>query len=333
LVSWQYFDWSPLEFSQPTVSPSGDEVVVGTSDGHIVGVSTQSGKIAWSAQADGRVDARPVFWEDLILVGDDGGVLHGLSQHGDSRWSYRTRAEIDGTVTVSEGRAFVMDGADVLHALDARTGKGLWTYSRALPDYFTMGGGSQVTVDGDAVYAGFADGTIAALFIEDGSVLWVRDLTHGEKDFVDVDVRPLVYDQKVYVASFSGGIYALDTQAEGALVWHRDTKGASSLLRVGDTLYTTTASRYVIALDAQSGRTKWRFRHAENTPTAAVIDGDYLLYGGSDVGLFVVDRASGRPLLVFDNRTGFSASPTVDGHRVYAMSNRGYLYGFDIVVP
>ena len=87
-----------------------------------------------SAEAEGRVDARPVFWTDpngqqgvegaqYILVGDDGGVLHGLSVYGDRRWSYRTRAEIDGTVTVSDGRAFVMDGADVLHAVDARTGK------------------------------------------------------------------------------------------------------------------------------------------------------------------------------------------------------------------
>ena len=333
LVSWQYFDWQPLEFSQPTVAPGGQEVVVGTSSGHVVGASTETGEVVWTVDTGARVDARPVFWEDLILVGNDGGVLHGLTRHGDRRWTYQTRAEIDGPVAVSEGRAFVMDGADVLHAVDARTGKLLWNYTRTLPDYFTVGSPSEVTVADDVVYAGFADGTFAAIFIEDGSLLWGRDLSNGQRDFVDVDTRPLLHDGKVIAASFSGGIFALDTATEGEPVWHREIKGASSILRVEDTLYTTTASRFVMALDARTGQTKWRYRHTENTPTAPTIMGDYLMYGGSDIGLYVVDRMSGRPLVGFDNRTGFSASPAADGQRMYALSNRGYLYGFDLALP
>ena len=269
----------------------------------------------------------------MILVGNDDGVLHGLSSHGDVRWTYAARSEIDGTVVVSEGRAFVMDGADVLHALDARTGKKLWTYTRQLPDYFTVGGASEVTVHADSVLAGFADGTFVALFIEDGSLQWARDLTAGARDFVDVDSKPIVYRGKAYVASFAGGLYALDLAREGEPVWRREYTGVTSVRRVGDTLYASTANRYVLALDAETGATRWRFRHVENTPTELIVAGDYLVYGGSDVGLFVADRASGRPLAGFDNRGGFGAPPAYADGRVFAISNRGYLYGFDLVAP
>ncbi len=333
VVSWQYWDWQPLEFSQPSVSPDGQELAVGTSTGQVVGIATRDGRVRWSVDTGARVDAKPVYWEDMILVGNDAGVLHGLSAHGDIRWTYQTRAEIDGTVAVSDGRAFVMDGADILHALDARTGKRLWSYTRALPDYFTVGGSSEISVHGDTVFAGFADGTFVALFIEDGSLQWGRDLTGGARDFVDVDAKAIVYDGMVYAASFAGGLYAMDLASDGEPVWRREFSGVTSLQRVGDTLYTSTASRYVIALDAKTGATRWRFRHVENTPTELVVAGDYLVYGGSNVGLFVVDRASGRPLLGFDNRGGFSAPPSHAAGRTYAFSNRGYLYGFDLVVP
>jgi outer membrane protein assembly factor BamB len=333
VVSWQYWDWQPLEFSQPTVSPDGSELVVGTSRGHVVGLSTLDGRALWSFDSGARVDAKPVFWEDMILVGNDAGVLHGLSAHGDVKWTYQTRAEIDGTVTVAEGRAFVMDGSDILHALDARTGKKLWSYTRTLPDYFTVGGASEISVHEDTVFAGFADGTFVALFIEDGSLQWGRDLTGGARDFVDVDSKAIVFDGMVYAASFAGGLYAMSIDGEGEPVWKRDFGGVTSLQRVGDTLYTSTASRYVLALDAKTGATRWRFRHVENTPTELVVAGDYIVYGGSNVGLFVLDRASGRPLLAFDNRGGFSAPPSFAAGRFYAFSNRGYLYGFDLVVP
>lgn len=333
VVSWQYWDWQPLEFSEPTVSPDGQEVVLGTSAGQVIGISTLDGKQNWAVDTTGRVDGKPVFWEDLILVGNDDGVLHGLSAHGDVRWTYATRAEIDGTPTVQEGRAFIMDGADVLHAVDARTGKSLWKYSRQLPDYFTVGGASEVSVHEDTVFAGFADGTFVALFIEDGTLQWGRDLSGGARDFVDVDTKAIVHDGMVYAASFAGGLYALELENEGEPVWRRELSGVSSLERVGDTLYTSTASRYVMALDAKTGATRWQYRHVENTPTELTVAGDYLVYGGSGVGLYVIDRVGGRPLVSFDNRSGFSAAPAYASGRTYAISNRGYLYGFDLVVP
>jgi hypothetical protein len=66
-------------------------------------------------------------------------------------------------------------------------------------------------------------------------------------------------------------------------------------------------------------------------PATPVIWNELLLYSLARDGMFIADRRTGEILEYFDPGEGISSSPTVtaDG-RLFAMSNRGNLYAFDL---
>ena len=340
VVGYEPFVYRPLQYSQPQVSPDGEAVVVGTNEGEVVSLSTLDGKVNWRAELGGRVDAQPVFYEDLVIAGNDDGVLTALAAgSGEKRWSYETRAEIDGAATVSQGRVFFMNTSDELYTLDVRTGKYLWSYGREMPDYFTLGNATRPAIYEDSVIVGFADGFLVALQMDSGEELWEADLRSGEDDFTDVDGQPAVAGDWVYAASHAGGLFGLDART-GARRWKLKVTGASSAIVRGGALYTTTAGRYVMAVDRLTGQVFWQYRHRENTPSSPSTAAGYLFYGGSDGGFYITESASGYPLLQFDPDAGFNAPITLHGamtaqgnHRMmaYAFSNGGYLYCFEVV--
>lgn len=337
IVGYEPLARQNLQYSQPAVLPDHSAVVVGTSDGRIMAVNTVTGQRLWATDVGARVDSSPTFFVDdfngavTILMGTDGGAFLALNaDDGAELWRYETRSEIDGGAVVAEGRVFFQTSTDELYALDVLTGKYLWSYGRELPDYFTLGSSTTPIVHDGLVISGYADGFLVALYLDTGEEVWELDLRNGQRDFVDVDGQAVVVGQWLYAASHAGGLYALNL-TDGAVRWRAEITGASTPLIVGDTLYTTTAGRYVMALNRQDGRVLWRYRHDENTPSALTRLNNYLSYGGSESGFYLVDRTSGLPLVQFDPGVGFNSPVTFDGAYLYAMSNGGTLYAFEVM--
>src|SRR5690606_10219160 len=103
-----------------------------------------------------------------------------------------------------DGRVFFTDTQDVLYAADAETGEVVWQYQRRAPEFFTMKGGGTPVVHEGVVYCGFADGALVALTADVGNVVWTADLSGGRREFVDVDLAPIVTPGSIYAASYAG---------------------------------------------------------------------------------------------------------------------------------
>ncbi|MEL6182849.1 MAG: PQQ-binding-like beta-propeller repeat protein, partial [Myxococcota bacterium] len=230
---------------------------------------------------------------------------------------------------ISGGRVFILSSDEVLHAYDLATGERLWEYKRKIPDYITQQELSTPTVDNDRVYCGFADGSFVAIEAETGAPIWVRDLSGGETESTDVDAQPIIDEERIYITSFSGGVFALNRES-GEVMWRAEMKGASTVVRSDDLIYTTTSRRHVVALNPNNGKRIWRIRHQRATPTIPMALDDYLLYGSTDGGLYVLDRNLGLPIVKFDPDVGFNAPLTVQDNRVFVFSNHGVLYAFEV---
>lgn len=334
VVEATFWDGSPLEYSRPTLVCDDALIVAGTSAGRVVALRRDTGEEAWSFASMHRIDGGITWIDDLLIVGNDGGDLFALTCEGKVAWREHLGAEFDGAPAVSASMAFAQDSTDKIFAVALEDGKLIWTFERPAPDYFTLSGFSAPTLteDDSTLFAGFGDGSLVALEADTGKVLWQRDLSNGETKFMDVDGHPAATDDTVYAASYAGGIFALRRE-DGEILWRYDVTGASTVVVDEDTLYATTASRYVIALDRHTGVQRWRIRHAEITPTAPILAGDYLLYGATDYGIYVLDRKTGHPLVMFDPARGFSAPLHAIGPEGYALSNGGYLYQFYLQAP
>jgi outer membrane protein assembly factor BamB len=313
----------------------GSTLVLGSRGGAVVGVDVGSGAVAWSTTVSGGIDGDARFDKERgqVYVGSDDGYLYAIEPaKGAIRWSSKFKGAIDRGPEIGSAGLFVATAADRVFAVDPSDGKTRWQYERDTPEGFTIHGNAVPRQHGNAVYAGFSDGYLAALQAETGDLLWSRSLAAASEQFVDVDANPIVYGDRLFAASFSGGLYALRPK-DGDVLWHLLIDGTSALAMGAGNLY-AVSSRSGLAAVSLQGNILWRQGLPEaGDLTVPVEIGPFLVFSGSRQGLFIVERTTGKMLQVFDPARGMCAAPTVDraGKALYVLANSGTLYALDLI--
>jgi outer membrane protein assembly factor BamB len=335
----------PQEFGSAVVYR--DHVYAPSAGGWMYAMRLSDGRLRWKKKI-GAVDSQPAVEAGNLYVGTDDGILLCLdAQTGREIWRYTTRGpilrqpvivDLPGGKPGANAAALVVfsNEADQVYALDAVTGEFKWQYKAETPEEYTLRGHAGVAVAGGLVYSGFANGTMVALRLENGSVAWLTSIKGDADRFVDVDSTPAVIDDTVYVTSSSGGVWSLDA-ATGLVRWRTalDVSGndgsTGSLITDGERLYVGVADVGIHALDLD-GNVLWRQgTRGGGEPGDMVASGDYLFYTLADAGLFVANRATGETYQYFDPGDGVSAKPVIStDDQMFVLSNRGVFYAMDL---
>ena len=323
-------EYKPQEFAAAT--SDGRHVFVGSHGGQFYALRPSDGEVMWHVKVAGGVSSRPLYLPDSKTVyfgGDDGG-LHALdAETGKERWVYKTKGPIGGAPVYEEGLIYFANGENRVYAIDAQSGAWRWQYERESPESFTIRGFSSPLLYGGRVYAGFADGYLAALNARTGDVVWARSLAGDAQRFVDVDGTPVVVDKVMYVASYAGGVYALDP-TDGSVKWRFEVEGAGTVRVEGGHVYFGAARAGAYCLDLE-GHVLWRQAlAAQGELSTPVLLGRLLFISGSAGGTWVVEASTGRLLQFFQPGHGVSAEPMTDGKQVYVLTNNGFLYAFHL---
>jgi outer membrane protein assembly factor BamB len=312
----------------------GSKLIVGSRAGKLVSVDVVSGTTGWSRVLSGGMDG-DVFYDEpreQLYVGTDDGLLYAIRPGaGEIRWSYKAKGGLDRAPAAGPRGLFLTTSMDRLIALDPETGGARWQYERETPEGFTIHGYAGPRLEGDRVYTGFSDGYLVALQADTGTLLWSRSLASASEQFVDVDATPIIRAGILYAASFSGGIYGLRAK-DGEVLWRAAVEGTSALTLAGDRLYASAPKTGIVALSLE-GNILWRQGLSDSgdiTPPAEI--GPYLVWSTSRDGLFIVERATGKLLQIFDPGRGMCAAPTIDPSRksLYVLGNNGMLYALGL---
>jgi outer membrane protein assembly factor BamB len=316
---------------------AGGHLVIGSRAGNIAGVVPETGHVDWVTGVSGGVDSTAKFdaGRGQVYVGADDGSLYAVEPgSGKIRWTYHGKGEFERAPEVGPDLVYAASASDHLVALDPATGKWRWQYEREMPEGFTIHGYAGPRLHGNQLLAGFADGYFVSLAAGSGEVLWARSLATASEQFVDVDTTPAIVGNLAYVASYSGGLCAVDL-VDGAIKWRLPVEG------VGDVSVSEAEHRLFFAAPRQGlhaadldGHVLWRQGLTEaGDLTRPLVVGRYLIFSGSRAGLFVVDRASGSLLEIFNPGHGVCAAPTLDDkiQRLYVLANSGSLYALDLI--
>ena len=326
------WDNHPRELGGVVVSPAGD-LLVTSSKGWVYRVDPSSGEPRWSVPLDGAVEAPAVIAGSQVLLGTDVGELLSLDwRTGQTNWRFATRGSVESTATIAGGVAYFFDSNDVLYAVDINQGELLWEYYRGTPEFFTIKGSGSPLVETDVIYAGFADGVIAALSRAQGEVLWEAYLGDDSGEFGDIDL-PIVADRgRLFTASHAGGVYALE-QSTGAILWHLPVDGVVALEYLDGFLVGATATGRVFALAAGTGEPLWNRRlHEEVSPMGIAQVNGLLALPVAQGPMYWLRLRDGFVVTRWNPGPGFQRAPVFDGERGYALSNRGFLYGFRLAM-
>ncbi|MEM7542645.1 MAG: outer membrane protein assembly factor BamB [Pseudomonadota bacterium] len=272
---WQVHDKKIVYTSGPGV---GDGLVmIGTQDARVIAREAESGKVRWVARVSSEVLAAPAASGGVAVVRTADGKLIGLdSSSGAEIWLYDRSVPIltlRGTSKPAIHDERVIAGFDNgrVVALELRTGRSLWEKRLAVPSGRSdleriVDVDAQPVIRGSAAYIAGFNGGVAALRIDDGSILWNREISSFNDLAVDA--------RKVYVTDEVGAVWALD-RFDGTSVWKQD-----DLLRrklTGPALYEGHAvvgdfEGYVHWLDLDGGKLVFRDQidneRLISTPTA-----------------------------------------------------------------
>jgi outer membrane protein assembly factor BamB len=299
--------------------------------------------IQWRFETQGDVISSPTVVGNVVYVGSGDGHLYALDLlSGRVNWSYDAGSPIASSPAVAERTVFVGTRAGRFLGLDAASGAVRWQLATGADLPLPWGHESGDVYTSSPVYAlgalvfGAGDGSVYAVDPGTGAIRWQAQ-TRGR-----VRATPAVSDGAVYVGSFDGYVYSFDL-ATGHQRWRFATEGASlesakfgfdrrsvqsSAAVANGTVYVGARDGFLYAIDAATGRLRWRFDHRVSwiNSSPAVVDG--VVYDGSSDAAFVqaVDAASGRELWRQPVGAIVWSSPAVAGEELYFGDGAGRIH-------
>ncbi len=301
---WEYQVTGPVN-SSPAVAD--DMVFVGLRDGRLLALDRWNGTLRWEFQTSDLVYGSPAVYRGVVYIGSGDHRLYALDAlTGEVRWSRETGGRVVSSPAVRDEVVVVVSQDQRIYIYDAdRGGFRL--------DYLTRDTRGAPTLGDELVYVANTRGIVFAIDWKqrqlpfEKTARWVRtqlffwgfvNSLPAPKGFEWSFWRrgdifrgtPALDDHKVYIASESGNIYALD-RSDGSQSWKFETEagihGSPSL--AGDTLYIADSEGVVYGLNTTSGEEEWRFKVNDRISSTVVVAND-MLFVASDSGTLYAIR-------------------------------------------
>ncbi|WP_328626706.1 PQQ-binding-like beta-propeller repeat protein [Streptomyces sp. NBC_00353] len=291
-----------------------------------------TGAERWRLQTDAWV---------YSLKADRGTVVTGTRGGGVQAWEASTGEKLWETSGVqtdfetAEAGPAIHEGTVYLwqdarlRAVDARTGIERWSYP--IGDAASCGGVPVRVTPAPDGYVYIAAGTrVLAVDIAAGRVRW-----HFESPAVFLSPPayapgPAVTGGGVYLADYLGTVYALDAST-GKDRWRIATEARQSIepVLVAAGNVHVGSGHALYTLDAVTGTPKWRFAAGGEVVGAPVVADGRVHFGSADHVLYTLDAAGGQLRWKLATGGEITGSPVAQGGVVYACSKDRCVYALD----
>jgi eukaryotic-like serine/threonine-protein kinase len=313
-------------FSSPVFHKG--KVYFGSEDGYVYALQPKSGKLVWKFKTGGAVHTTPALIDNRLYVGSFDGFYYCLdSNTGIEKWKFKTGGErwpggkgyfgmkpdtlemndpwdfflSSPIVESTEGNVTVFFGSSdhYIYALNGKTGTLQWKFQTDGIVHSTP------AVSDGVLYAGSWDASLYALQVSTGKLLWKFE-TGKSPVMTGIQPSPTVANGMVYFGARDAAFYALDAKT-GEMKWKYDAEGSwilSTAAVDGNTLYVGTSDTYlVLAIDALSGKEKWRrklFGYVYGSPCLAT---NALFIGDFTGRIFSIDPVKGDIVSTFETNS------------------------------
>jgi len=328
----------PVERSRPALDPGRDRLYVGSAAGEVWAMTATGARI-YTYDAGSSIAAQPTLDVDRneLFVSTEGGVVHKLhASDGDLAWRSEVGGAISREAVLTDDAIYVVSDDDVVSALDRETGEALWRYRRDASEGFYVSAHAGLTLVEGHLLTAFTGGTVISLDPADGAIRWERDTSaeleagpDGTPRFADVDTTPVVVDDLVYVASFAGGLYALELES-GTVRWRDEAlTGVTHITPASRRLLLLSSADLGVALiDREDREILWRKVPPRGAPGPVTVADDLVLFGESQGGFITLSLTTGRELGRIETGHGFTARAAVADGRGFVLTNGGVLLAF-----
>ncbi len=265
----------------------------------------------------GRVHRPLVKTGGKLYFSTDKGVLYCLDEHGSKiLWEYDAQAALGCAPAVGPQAIAAWDTANNVHGISP-AGKALWKTALAGT------ASSDICLGRDKLYIGTREGSLYALSLASGEVLWAFK-TGGA-----IEAASVAWYDSVVVASTDGQIYIIS--ADGKL---RRQAAAGAAVRVtpladGDNLYYGADDESFNCLDLRSLKRRWRRRAEGRILAPPRSDGRRVYFPATNTVLYALSKTGGNIdwWKILPSRSPFS--PAIAAQTVLASSASPVVVGLE----
>jgi outer membrane protein assembly factor BamB len=325
------------EYLKLIPAASDTAIYTASKDGTVSANDKISGKKLWSVGTGTHISGGPAVGDGLVFVGTREGDLVALYQSdGRLAWKAPASSEILAAPAVNHNVVLAKSINGKLSAFSTQDGHDLWQYHQTEPTLI-LRSASAPQISNNTVIVGFANGDLANLTLRGGNMLWQQPLAIPQGSFaiqrmIDVDADPVIYNNRVYAATYQGRIAALE-MATGREIWNHDISSYTGMAVDGNKVYVTDAKSDVWAFDANSGSVDWRQVQLESRNiTGPVVMNNYLVVGDMEGYLHWLSKSDGH----FIARTkvthsGILTSPIVVDNTLYVVTMDGHVAAYTVL--
>lgn len=237
-------------------------VYVSNYNGVVAAYDINNGRRFWFTQTHVKITSGPGVGNNLVVVGTSDGKVVALDKTtGKPRWQRTLSTQILAAPQIMVDKVIVKTIDSKLYALNSADGSISWQYDHS-PGQYMLRVSSVPYVSQDQVVAGFSDGKLAAVKLNNGELIWVRTIALPQgpslvQQLIDVDTSPLIIDKTLYTAAYQGNLLAMSADGR-ELLWQRPFSTYNDLLATNNSLIASDTDSQVWAFNRQTGKVEWR---------------------------------------------------------------------------
>jgi outer membrane protein assembly factor BamB len=306
-----------------------------SSNGTVSALNKKTGRLVWQTPLKLTITAGSGIGEGVIVVGTRRGKIIALNAaNGKLRWEAHIPGEILAAPAVGDGIVIIKATDGDTRALSISDGHERWSFQQVEPN-LTLRGSSSPLIRHQSAIIGYANGYLAKLNASDGQVIWLQPIATPEGAFaiqrmIDIDADPVLFDHDLYAATYQGNLAALDW-ASGKVLWTHTLSSYTGMAIDQSTLIVTDAEGIVWAFHPHTGAVMWHQNSLKfRVLSAPALMGQSVIMGDAEGYLHWLDKNDGRLLGRVSLNSPIYATPIVDHHLVYVLTQSGYLAAYSI---
>ena len=302
--------------------------------GQLTAVGAEKGNKIWTIKTKQAFSGGPAVGESLLVMGTlDGTVLAFDAADGSERWSARVSSEVLAVPGISENIVVVrcIDGR--VFGFDATTGTRVWIYDSRVP-LLTLRGNTNILLRGSTVFVGYADGTVAALKVADGTVIWSQSVVSPDgrtelERLADVGIQMVIVASDLIVSSYKKRIASLAADS-GRLLWFKEISSFTGVQVDRTNLAVSDSGGDLWLLDRRNGSTLWKIDQLTNRGlTLPAFYGDLVVVGDKEGYLHWINISDGAFVArEREGSKGFAGAPLTVGTTLYVLTSKGTLSAY-----
>lgn len=229
----------------------GNRIVFADTRGHILMLSQDNGKIAWSfstTKGFGDIIGGVEIFSDNAYFGSNDYYLYSIDlQRREQSWRFKADYFIQGTPAVDEKNVFFATNKGDVYCLNRSSGKQVWRKKLDSAVY------SQPIIYKSQVFFITLRGSLVSLDIFSGETTW------NTKLLGKAVAKPVTRGEFVYITTEEGYVYCFDMEKRDK-VWHKLLNEEINFSPIvwGKNLYVSSAKGFIFSISREDGITNWK---------------------------------------------------------------------------